>query len=221
MSAFCMAISAYYFIRPLLYVSLVVSSSRSFPHSWLITGFVNRLTRRVRLVEQELIPFRSTPVFSGVLVSRSLVLYVCFGDRCLSFCTFFFWSLFCLLFFDLRILITPLISSDIWPLYCLYFFDLRILITPLVSSDIWPLCCLFFDLRILITPLVSSDIWPLCCLIFFDLRILITPLVSLDSSYANSSLLTVRLFTFPFTNTYVPLLNIESRQSPFVVLLIL
>jgi hypothetical protein len=199
MSAFCMAISAYYFIRPLLYVPLVVSSSRSFPHSWLITGFVNRLTRRVRLVEQELIPFRSTPVFSGVLVSRSLVLYVCFGDRCLSFCTFFFWSLCCLLFFDLRILITPLISSDIWPLYCLFFFDLRILITPLVSSDIWPLCCL----------------------IFFDLRILITPLVSLDSSYANSSLLTVRLFTFPFTNTYVPLLNIESRQSPFVVLLIL
>ena len=199
MSAFCMAISAYYFIRPLLYVPLVVSSSRSFPHSWLITGFVNRLTRRVRLVEQERIPFRSTPVFSGVLVSRSLVLYVCFGDRCLSFCTFFFWSLCCLLFFDLRILITPLISSDIWPLYCLFFFDLRILITPLVSSDIWPLCCL----------------------IFFDLRILITPLVSLDSSYANSSLLTVRLFTFPFTNTYVPLLNIESRQSPFVVLLIL
>ena len=199
MSAFCMAISAYYFIRPLLNVPLVVSSSRSFPHSWLITGFVNRLTRRVRLVEQELIPFRSTPVFSGVLVSRSLVLYVCFGDRCLSFCTFFFWSLCCLLFFDLRILITPLISSDIWPLYCLFFFDLRILITPLVSSDIWPLCCL----------------------IFFDLRILITPLVSSDSSYANSSLLTVRLFTFPFTNTYVPLLNIESRQSPFVVLLIL
>jgi hypothetical protein len=59
-------------------------------------------------------------------------------------------------------------SSDIWPLHCPFFFHLRILITPLVSSDIWPLCCLFFDLRILITPLVSSDIWPLCCLIFFD-----------------------------------------------------
>jgi len=29
------------------------------------------------------------PVFSGVRVSRSLVLYVCFVDRCLSFCTFF------------------------------------------------------------------------------------------------------------------------------------
>jgi hypothetical protein len=27
--------------------------------------------------------------FSGVRVTRSLVLYVCFVDRCLSFCTFF------------------------------------------------------------------------------------------------------------------------------------
>jgi hypothetical protein len=30
----------------------------------------------------------SPPVFSGVHVTRSLVLYVCFVDRCLSFCTF-------------------------------------------------------------------------------------------------------------------------------------
>ena len=32
----------------------------------------------------------SPPVFSGVCVTRSLVLYVCFVDRCLSFCTFSF-----------------------------------------------------------------------------------------------------------------------------------
>ena len=31
-----------------------------------------------------------TPVFSGVRVTRSLVLYVCFVDRCLYFCTFSF-----------------------------------------------------------------------------------------------------------------------------------
>ena len=29
-----------------------------------------------------------TPVFSGVCVTQSLVLCVCFVDRCLSFCTF-------------------------------------------------------------------------------------------------------------------------------------
>ena len=32
----------------------------------------------------------SPPVFSGVRVTRSSVLYVCFVDRCLSFCTFSF-----------------------------------------------------------------------------------------------------------------------------------
>jgi len=37
------------------YVPLVVNTSRSFPHSRLITGFVTRLTRRVPLVEQELL----------------------------------------------------------------------------------------------------------------------------------------------------------------------
>ena len=76
------------------YVSLVVSTFRSFPHSRLITKFVTRLTRRVPLVQQELLTLSehlsSPPVFSGVRVTRSLVLYVCFVDRCLSFCTFSF-----------------------------------------------------------------------------------------------------------------------------------
>jgi hypothetical protein len=48
----------------------------------------------VSLVEQELLtlPDRlsSPAVFSGVHVIRSLVLYACFVDRCLSFCTFSF-----------------------------------------------------------------------------------------------------------------------------------
>jgi hypothetical protein len=62
--------------------------------SWLITGFVTRLTRRVSLVEQELLTLpehlSSPPVFSGVCVSRYLVLCACFVDRCLSFCPFYF-----------------------------------------------------------------------------------------------------------------------------------
>ena len=73
---------------------VVSTSSRSFPRSSCITGFVTRLTRRVSLVEQELLTLpehlSSPPVFSGVRVTRSLVLYVCFVDRCLSFCTFSF-----------------------------------------------------------------------------------------------------------------------------------
>ena len=54
--------------------------------------FVTRLTRRVPLVEQELptLPehMSSSQVFSGDRVTRSLVLYVCFVDRCLSFYSF-------------------------------------------------------------------------------------------------------------------------------------
>jgi hypothetical protein len=96
------------------YVPLVVNTSRSFPHSWLITGFETWLTRREPLVEQEL-PTLSEhlslpPVYSGVRVTRSIVLCVCFVDRCLSFCTFFFWPLCCLFLFDLRVLNTPWVS---------------------------------------------------------------------------------------------------------------
>ena len=72
-------------------ICFTCNTSRSFPHSWLVTGFVTILTRRVSLVEQELLTLRehlcSPPVFSGVRVTRSLVLYVCFVDR-LYFCPF-------------------------------------------------------------------------------------------------------------------------------------
>ena len=44
----------------------------------------------------------SPPVFSGVRVTRSLFVCVCFVDRCLSF----------VIYFDIRILITPLVSSN-------------------------------------------------------------------------------------------------------------
>ena len=57
-------------------------------------GFVARLLRQVQLEEQELLILpellSSPPVFSGVHVTRSLVLCVCFVDRCLSFCSFSF-----------------------------------------------------------------------------------------------------------------------------------
>ena len=76
------------------YVPLVVNTSRSSPRSWLITGFVTRLTRHVSLVEPELFTLpehlNSPPVCSGVRVTRSIVLYVCFVNRCLFFCTFSF-----------------------------------------------------------------------------------------------------------------------------------
>ena len=64
--------------------------SQALPGPFLI----HDLQRRVPLVEQELLTLpenlSSPPVFSGVDVTRSLVLCVCFVDRCLAFCTYLF-----------------------------------------------------------------------------------------------------------------------------------
>ena len=64
------------------------------------------LLTRVKHVHCHIIAVRGQLGISGVRVTRSLVLCVCFVDRCLSFCSFSFWLLCCLSFFDLRILIT-------------------------------------------------------------------------------------------------------------------
>jgi len=59
----------------------------------------------------------SPPVFCGVCVARSLVLCVCFVDRCLSFCPFSFGH-------------CVFVCRSLFVL--LYFF-------------FWPLCCMFVD----------------------------------------------------------------------------
>ena len=150
--------------------SVVVSPFRSFPHSWLITGFVTRLTRRVPLVEQELLTRQEPPHFSGVRVAQSLGLRVYVVDRCLSFCSFVFWSLCCLFFFDIRILITSLFGHCVVCSSSIYGF--------------WLPLCLAIVLSVLLR-YTDSDylfVWSLCCLFFFDIRILITSLVSSSSS---------------------------------------
>jgi hypothetical protein len=53
-----------------------------------------------------------TLVFSGVCVTRSLVVYVCFVDIFVLL-YLFFWPLCFLFFFDLRICITPLVSFNL------------------------------------------------------------------------------------------------------------
>ena len=58
------------------------------------TRFVTRLTQRVSLVEQELPTLLEhlnlPPFLSGVRVTQSLLLCICFVDRCLSVRTFSF-----------------------------------------------------------------------------------------------------------------------------------
>ena len=54
------------------YVLFVVITFRSFPDSWIIIGFVTRVTRRLPLVEQELLTLpehmSSPPVFYGLVL---------------------------------------------------------------------------------------------------------------------------------------------------------
>ena len=59
---------------------------------------------------QESLKMPKRLIFSWFCVTRSLVLFGCFADRCLSL--FFLWTLCFLFFFHLRILITPVVSSN-------------------------------------------------------------------------------------------------------------
>ena len=84
--------------------SLVVITIQSFPHSWLIYGFVTRVTRWGPHVEQErltLLENLSSPyVFSGVRVTQSSV-----------FCVMFYRSLF--VFFLLAIVLSVLCLASL------------------------------------------------------------------------------------------------------------
>jgi hypothetical protein len=86
------------------------------------------VTRRVPLVEQELLTSlqhpSSSPVCSGYRVTLTLDLCVMFLKSLFVLLSFFVWSLCCLSFYDLRIFITPLISSNswyFWGFFCLCF----------------------------------------------------------------------------------------------------
>ena len=91
-----------------------------------------------------------------------------------SDCSFgIFWPLCCLSFFDLQILITPLVSFGhcvVWPSSFYRFWLLLWYLLAIVLSDL---------LRFTDSDYTFGVFWPLCCLSFFDLQILITPLVSL------------------------------------------
>ena len=79
----------------------------SSPHSWFLNGFVPRLTRRVQLVEQELLHFRSTWVNARFLMGSCysifsfmcmlFLLYFFFWPLCCSFSIYEFWSSLCYL----------------------------------------------------------------------------------------------------------------------------
>jgi len=122
---------------------IVVITIISF-HYWLMTRFVT-------IVAPEF-----TPVFSGVRVARSLVLWVMFCKSLFILCSFSFghYSLCPSSIYGFWLPFWYLQTFDHY--ICLSFLDLRFLITPFTSSNLWPLHCLCFDLRLLITILLSS-----------------------------------------------------------------
>ena len=75
-------------------VKIDFRDSNKFISLFLVVCFSLFMSRRVPLVEQELLTLQEhhefTPVFIRVRVARSLVVCVCFVDRCFSFCTFSF-----------------------------------------------------------------------------------------------------------------------------------
>ena len=86
----------------------------SFCLSLLITGILTRVTR-VTSRTGTAYPFAAREFTSGFQLLNllsSVVLYRALFDRCLSFCTFSFWPLCCLFFFDIRFLIAPLVASN-------------------------------------------------------------------------------------------------------------
>ena len=123
---------------------------KHFPVLSSFTRSITRLTRRVPLVEQELLTLpehlNSPPVFSGFRVTRSLALCVCFVDRCLSLYTFSFGHCFVCSSLIYRLWLPPF---DIFKLFlhaCLWAYAYFHIVT--VWSDyVWRNLNWFFSLK--------------------------------------------------------------------------
>ena len=129
----------------------------------------------------------STPVFSVVRVARSLVFCVMFCRSLFVLLLFFYWSLHCLSFFDLRLLVTPLVSCGhcivcyssnygFWlPLWYLQTFD-HYIVFPSSNYGFWlPLWYLVDIVLSVILRITASGypfdiLWTLYCLLLFELR---------------------------------------------------
>jgi hypothetical protein len=125
------------------YFPILVSITWSFPHSWLITGFVTRVARRVPLLVHELLAFPenmgSSPVCSGIRVARSLVFCVVIWWSSFVLLSVYLWAL-CFRSLDLRILITPLFLQTMLIIIrggirCIYIFSICILDKPVLVQN--------------------------------------------------------------------------------------
>ena len=75
----------------------------------------------------------SYPVFTGVRVPRSLVLYVCFVDCCLSFCSFSFDH--CVVCSSaIYVLVSSNSSSCYWKLLCFICYRVVLMSVNIINT---------------------------------------------------------------------------------------
>ena len=115
-----------------VYVPSVVSTSQSFPHSWLITGFLTRVTRSVPLsgagTAHPSVVYEFTTGFSGIRVAWILVFYVVF---CSVVC------LFVLFLLDIVLSVLFRFTDSDYPFG---IFKLFLCVSPL--TNIYPSLCM-------------------------------------------------------------------------------
>ena len=139
-------------------------------------------------MEQELLflpeHLSSPPVFSGVPVTRSLVLYVCFVDRYLSFCTFSFGHCVVCSSSIYRFWL-PLWYLQLF-LYCVYIQNLQ--------SNLHTFTCIKRS-----TPVIENFIWiePLKCSWLLLVMNIAEILLTWHCTAYNSFCLVLILFRFP------------------------
>ena len=130
--------------------------------------------------------------------------------------SFFFLSLCCRSFFDLRILITPLISSNTYLSFCPFSFCHCVVGPSSIYDSDYP-----FDIFKHIFVLLSFFFLSLCCRSFFDLRILITPLISSNTylSFCPFSFCHCVVGPSSIYGFWLPLWYLQTHICPFVLFL--
>ena len=138
----------------------------------------------------------SPPVFSGVCVTWSLVLCVCFVDRCLFFCTFSFGH-------------CAVCSSLIFWFWLPLWYHQILLTWTMLSVLLW-----YSDSEYPFG-IIKFFLHEQCCLFFFDILILITPLVSSNSSYMNNVVCSSLMFWFGLPLWYLQILLTWTNEQHF------
>ena len=159
-----------FFLDLRILITPLVSFGHCVVCSSSIYGFSLPLWYLLSIVLSVLLRFKGFSLPLWYLLSIVLSVLLRFTDSHYLFGIF--WSLCCLFFLDLRILITHLVS-----------FVLCVVCSSSIykfSLPIWCLLSIVFSvlLRFTDSHYPFGIFWPLCFLFFLDLRILITPLVS-------------------------------------------